>query len=79
MKMPAILGADYVRAYAEVYPTVAARQQVTLIPFLLEGVGGHAELNQADSIHPNATGAAIVAETVWKTLAPLLLSTKMTG
>lgn len=79
MKMPDILGADYVKAYSQVYPAVAARQEITLIPFLLEGVGGHRDLNQADGIHPNASGAAIVAQTVWKTLAPMLLSTKITG
>jgi len=74
MRMPDILGVDFVRAYAKVYPSVAAAQHVTLIPFLLEGVGGRKELNQADGIHPNAAGAAVVANTVWKTLAPILLT-----
>jgi len=74
MMMPPILGADYVRAYDQVFPAVAARQKVTFIPFLLDGVGGHSDLNQADGIHPNATGAAIVASTVWKTLAPIVLA-----
>jgi acyl-CoA thioesterase-1 len=79
MRLPDILGADYVRNYAAVYPRVAAQQRVTFIPFLLEGVGGRSGLNQADSIHPNAQGAAIVADTVWKTLAPIVLSPKITG
>jgi acyl-CoA thioesterase-1 len=43
-----------------------------LIPFLLDGVGGHLELNQADAIHPTAAGHKIIAETVWQTLKPLL-------
>jgi len=79
VKMPAILGADYVRDYDEVFPAVAARQEVTLIPFLLEGVGGHADLNQSDGIHPNARGAEIVAGTVWKTLAPIVSSNKVSS
>ena len=44
----------------------------TLVPFLLDGVGGVTELNQADRIHPNPAGHAIMAETVWKVLRPLL-------
>ncbi len=79
MRMPDILGVDFVRAYAKVYPEVAAAQHITLIPFLLDGVGGHRELNQADSIHPNAAGAVIVANTVWKTLAPILLTPRFGG
>jgi acyl-CoA thioesterase-1 len=74
MRMPDILGVDFVRAYDKVYPSVAAAQHIMLIPFLLDGVGGHKELNQADGIHPNAAGAAIVANNVWKTLAPILLT-----
>ena len=45
---------------------------MTLIPFLLEGVGGESELNQADGIHPNEEGSHIVAENVWKQLKKLL-------
>jgi acyl-CoA thioesterase-1 len=51
---------------------VAKKTGVTLIPFLLEGVGGVAELNQGDRIHPNPSGHAIMADTVWKILRPLL-------
>ena len=43
-----------------------------MLPFLLEGVAGEAELNQADSIHPNKEGAKLVAGTVFSALEPLL-------
>ena len=72
MQMPPTLGADFSRAFGKIYPELAAKNDATLIPFLLEGVGGRPDLNQADAIHPTAAGAAIVAETVWKTLRPLL-------
>lgn len=72
MMMPTTLGADYVRAFDAIYPRVAQMEHVPLIPFLLADVGGVPSLNQADGIHPNAAGAAIVANTVWKTLAPFL-------
>lgn len=72
MQMPASLGADYTREFAAVYPELAAKNRVALVPFLLEGVGGSTELNQRDGIHPTAAGHAIVAENVWKYLEPLL-------
>ncbi|HYD85803.1 MAG TPA: arylesterase, partial [Opitutus sp.] len=72
MMMPETMGASYVREYAAVFPDLAKENNATLIPFLLESVGGHDELNQPDRIHPTAEGHAILAETVWKTLKPLL-------
>jgi acyl-CoA thioesterase-1 len=72
MQMPPSLGADYARDFAAIYPELAAKNSVAFVPFLLEGVGGSATLNQSDGIHPTAAGHAIVAETVWKYLEPLL-------
>ena len=71
MLMPDSMGADYARQFASVFGDVAREERVGLIPFLLEGVGGRPELNQADGIHPNAAGHAAVAETVWRALRPL--------
>ena len=45
---------------------------MALVPFLLEGVGGVASLNQADGIHPTAAGDKIVAENIWKVLKDVL-------
>ncbi|MBI5690934.1 MAG: arylesterase [Verrucomicrobia bacterium] len=72
MQMPPELGPDYTREFSRVYPEVAAKCDTLLMPFLLEGVGGSAELNQGDRIHPNRAGHAAIAETVWKVLRPLL-------
>ena len=54
------LGSDYVAAFSDIYPRVAKDMNVTLIPFFLEGVGGDAELNQADAIHPTKEGYTII-------------------
>ena len=43
-----------------------------LVPFLLENVGGEADLNLPDGIHPNAEGHRLIADNVWSVLAPLL-------
>ncbi len=72
MQLPTNIGPDYTQAFAAIYPEVAKETQATLIPFLLERVGGIPSLNQADGIHPTAEGHRIVAETVWKVVQPLL-------
>ena len=72
MQMPPQMGADYARAFGEMYPGVAAKSRATLIPFLLDGVGAVAALNQRDGIHPNEEGHALLAENVWSVLRPLL-------
>jgi acyl-CoA thioesterase-1 len=72
MQMPTNMGADYTRQFAAMYPELAGKLKVALIPFLLEGVGGVPRLNQPDGIHPTEEGHKIVAETVWRTIEPLL-------
>jgi acyl-CoA thioesterase-1 len=72
MRMLSNYGADYTRRFAAVYAAIARRNGLPLIPFLLEGVAGVDSLNQPDQIHPTAAGQRIIAETVWKTLEPVL-------
>ncbi len=72
MQVPANMGPDYTRAFAAIYPALAEKNGVSLIPFLLEGVGGVPGLNLPDGIHPTAQGHRIVAGTVAKVLLPLL-------
>ena len=72
MTMPTSMGEAYIRDFAAIFPALAKTNNATLIPFLLEGVGGVPEMNLADGFHPNAPGHKIVADVVWRTLAPLL-------
>jgi acyl-CoA thioesterase-1 len=72
MEAPPNLGARYTSAFRAVYPEIAKKNDAVLLPFLLSGVGGVDSLNQGDGIHPNSHGERIVADTVWRTLAPLL-------
>jgi acyl-CoA thioesterase I len=74
MAMAPNMGKDYVRRFQAIYPDLAKRNQVALIPFLLEGVGGRPESNQDDMIHPTAEGQKIVADNVWRVLQPLLVA-----
>jgi acyl-CoA thioesterase-1 len=54
------------------FPAVAEKYQLTLVPFLLDRVAGVASLNQQDGIHPNEAGERIVAENVWRAIRPVL-------
>ena len=72
MEAPPNLGASYTVRFRRVFPELARKNQVHLLPFLLEGVAGTRELNQGDGIHPNVAGERIVAENVWRGLRPLL-------
>ena len=72
MEMPPNLGGDYANDFRAVFADLARTNNAALIPFLLEGVGGHIDLNQRDQIHPTAAGHKIVAENVWRVLAPIL-------
>ena len=69
---PPELGRDYEDAFGDTFREVAAAAGVPLLPSLLEGVAGVAELNQRDGIHPTAEGARLLAENAFRALLPLL-------
>lgn len=56
------LGADYGRRFNAIYPDLAARHDVPLYPFFLDGVAGEARLNLGDGIHPTREGVAVMVE-----------------
>lgn len=68
MKLPPNLGRQYNREFEGVFPRLAKKYGIPLIPFLLENVGGYPKLNLPDGIHPNEKGHEIIAETVFKAL-----------
>ncbi len=72
MRAPPNLGQAYGSAFSSVFSELARANGGTLIPFLLEGVAGVPELNQADGIHPTAEGHRMIAEAVWGYLRPIL-------
>jgi len=72
MTLPRNYGPTYIHQFEQIYTQLAAQYHLTLIPFLLEGVGGHPDLMQRDSIHPTNEGNKLVAANVYKYLKPLL-------
>jgi acyl-CoA thioesterase-1 len=72
MTLPRNYGPEYIASFDKVYVDLAAQYKIARIPFLLDGVGGVPKLMQRDGIHPTAQGNAIVAQTVFRYLEPML-------
>ena len=72
MEAPPNFGDDYTRDFRDVYRDLAKEYKLALIPFFLAGVGGIAELNQPDGIHPNEKGSVIVLNNLWPVLESAL-------
>jgi len=72
MEAPPNYGRAYTQSFRSIYSDVAKKQNIPLLPFLLEGVAGITRLNQADGVHPNLSGERIVAENVWRGLKPII-------
>lgn len=72
MQIPPNMGQAYTGEFQQLFPELAEKNDVQLIPFLLEGVAGNPELNQEDGIHPTAEGQKIVRENVWDVLEDVI-------
>lgn len=72
MMIPPNMGQDYTAEFQKIFPKVAERNNLPIIPFLLEGVAGEPELNLEDGIHPTAEGHKILTDNIWPYLLPLL-------
>jgi acyl-CoA thioesterase-1 len=72
MRAPPNLGKRYCEEFDRIYPDLARRLKVPLVPFVLEGVAGIAALNQGDMRHPNPQGQLRVAENILKHWEPYL-------
>ncbi|MBA2602346.1 MAG: arylesterase [Acidobacteria bacterium] len=75
METPPTRGWQYTLDFHMIFPDLAVRFGVPLMPFLLTGVVGDTAFNLADGIHPNAAGARRIAENMWPYLEPLLIET----
>ena len=72
MKLPPNYGKEYLSGFERIYPELAARYQLPLIPFFLEGVAASHTLNQADGIHPTPQGYRTIVDTMLRTIQPVL-------
>ncbi len=72
MQVPPNMGRAYATQFRKLFSDLATENKMSLIPFILEGVGGRPELNLPDGIHPTAEGHKIVAKNIWGVLKEFL-------
>ncbi len=72
MQVPPNYGREYAAAFAAIFPDLARRYRLTLIPFFLDGVATDPALNLGDGIHPNAEGYRVIVERIWPIVRPVL-------
>ena len=65
MQMIKNMGVSYTSEFAAIYPGLARKHGLILVPFFLANVAGDPNLNLGDGIHPNAKGYRIVADTIF--------------
>ena len=73
MQLPPNMGQDYTSEFKRIFPELAEKNKLDLIPFLLKDVGGIPSLNQADGIHPTVEGQKILAANVWDVLKNIII------
>jgi acyl-CoA thioesterase-1 len=72
MQVPPNLGQAYTSEFQTIYPELAEENDLTLIPMIMDKIGGDDDLIQDDGLHPTPKGHKLIAETVWEVLAPVL-------
>jgi acyl-CoA thioesterase-1 len=72
MEAPPNFGEQYAASFRQVFQDLARENNVTFVPFLLEGVAGVPDLNQPDGVHPTSAGAARIADHLWPAVKTMI-------
>jgi len=72
IQIPPNYGPRYTEPFAQIFPTLAKRESLPLVPFLIDGIAQQPELMQNDGIHPRAEAQFMIVDNVWPVLKPLL-------
>jgi acyl-CoA thioesterase-1 len=72
MRLPPNYGMAYTEKFQQTYADVARAKKTTLVPFLFEGFAEEARYFQSDRVHPTGEAQALMLETIWKGLKPML-------
>jgi acyl-CoA thioesterase-1 len=75
-KIPPNYGIEYSESFTNLYSQISKEYNISMIPFLLQGVGGDPSMNLPDRIHPNPKGHEIIAKTVHQYLIQELFTTQ---
>jgi len=70
--LPPDYGPDYIKSFDLIFRELAAKHHVALVPMLYKDLVHVPGTIQDDGIHPTAKGSAIIADTIFPVLKPLL-------
>jgi acyl-CoA thioesterase-1 len=71
IEAPTNMGEQFQTEFRAIFPELAAKYKIAFLPFLLEAIAGHPDLNQEDGIHPTAVSQRMIAEMLYPLLQPL--------
>ncbi|MBS0497932.1 MAG: arylesterase [Gammaproteobacteria bacterium] len=77
MQLPPNYGMTYTQKFQAIFPQLAEKYEIKLIPFLLAGFGDKHDFFQADGIHPNEAAQKKIVENVWEVLHTMFTSGKV--
>ena len=72
MRMPPNYGPEYTAQFQRAFVDVAKAHRVAFVPFFLQGIATQPALMQADGLHPNVRGQALLLANAWRALGPML-------
>ena len=75
MQLPPNYGPAYTESFAALFPELATKHNVELIPRIMQDVALDGSLMQNDGIHPNREGQQIIFQLVWQPLQSVLYKT----
>jgi acyl-CoA thioesterase-1 len=74
MEIPLWIPGSLAASFRNIFRKIATDNNMALVPFLLDGIAGVANLNLNDGIHPSAAGYKVISKQVWPVLKTLLMS-----
>lgn len=72
IRLPPNYGLAYADKFRRVFPDIARKKKLALVPFLFEGFAEKPEYFQPDGLHPAPNAQPLMLDLVWKALRPLL-------
>lgn len=72
VRIPPNYGEDYTKAFEKIYPKIAKKYHILLVPYFLEGIDSNRDLLQADGIHPTESVQSKMLENIWQQLIKIL-------
>lgn len=72
IRIPSNYGVQYTQSFQHIYPSLAKKYHVLLVPIFLKGIDLDRGLMQPDGIHPTEQAQSIMLDNVWVELKKVI-------